>query len=241
MLRKGLGSVAVAMVLMLGVLALSASSVAHAADTAAGRIQVTGVGMVELSPDQATIIFRISQLRDSAADAQRANAETLRAIEEVLKSLGISEDQLKTQSVSLREEWEYRTNERVFTGYRAEQVLAVTTAELDQIGPIMDAVVSVPGAAIDGVNFGLRDRREAEKLALQEAYAHAASRARVLAEMAGITLGVPSSIVDQTSVQAALPLRMEQSVAKLAAYDASTPVFAGTISVEARVYLEFQY
>ena len=119
----------------------------------------------------------------------------------MLAALGITEDDLKTQGVSLREEWEYVTTERVFKGYRAEHSIAVTVNDLAQVGPVVDAVSEVSGLTIDSVQFGLRDRREAERLALQQAYAHAESRARILAQMAGITLGAPASIVDQTSVQ----------------------------------------
>lgn len=242
MYRTALRSTALILALLIGVSTFGLSATVHAKENGqTGRLQVSGVGVVEVAPDQATIRLRLSHLRNTAAEAQTANAEALRSLLDVLTALGITEDDLKTQGVSLREEWEYRTDERVFRGYRAEHSIAVTVADLALVGPAMDAASSVSGAAIDGVNFGLRDRREAEQLALQEAYAHAASRARVLAQMAGISLGVPSNIVDQTAVQPALPLRMEATAAKMLAFDAATEVFAGTITVEARVQLEFVY
>jgi|LSQX01.1.fsa_nt_gb uncharacterized protein YggE len=241
--RKTFGSTALVLALLLAVTTLGFSPAALASgDERTGRLSVSGVGAVEVAPDQATVRIRLSHLRDAAAEAQAANAAALQALREVLAALGITEDDLKTQGVSLREEWEYVTTERVFKGYRAEHSIAVTVNDLAQVGPVVDAVSEVSGLTIDSVQFGLRDRREAERLALQQAYAHAESRARILAQMAGITLGAPASIVDQTSVQPSLPLRsLEASAAKLVAFDAATEVFAGTITVEARVHLEFVY
>lgn len=206
-----------------------------------GRLQVSGVGTIEVTPDQAVILFRLAALRNSAGEAQAANAESLKALQAALGELGLSEEDIRTRSVNLREEWEYRTDERVFKGYRSEHVLAVTLSDLDQVGTVMDSVVKRSGATIDGVEFGLRDRREAERLALAQAYEHAASRAQVLADMAGVTLGAPRVILDQSSVVAAMPVRMEQAQLRAVAFDASTPVFAGTIQVDARVQLEFGY
>lgn len=242
MYRKAPRTTVLMLALLLGVTTLSWSPAALASsDLTYGKLQVSGVGVVEVAPDQATIILRLSHLRDTAVEAQATNAAALQALREVLEGLGITADDLKTQGVSLREEWEYQTNERVFKGYRAEHSIAVTVDDLSNVGPVLDAASEVAGVGIDGVQFGLKDRREAERLALQEAYAHAASRARILAAMAGIELGVPSSIVDQTAVQPSVPLRMEATAAKMLAFDAATEVFAGSITVEARVQLEFIY
>lgn len=225
--------------IIIGQLALPA---AYASDDAArGRLTVSGVGTVEVKPDQATVSLRLSTLAPEAAEAQRLNAQKATAVEAVLQQLGIAPEQIRTRSMSLREEWEYVDNERVLRGYRAEHVLAVTVYDLENVGALMDRVIEEAGAQVQGVEFGLRDRREAERLALQEAFNHAASRAQTLARLAGITLGPPSLIVDESAVVAPLPIAMDQALLRAASFEASTPVHPGLIRVDARVRLEYQY
>lgn len=229
--------------LILGLLFTHALAVTTQAQETEGRyLSVRGVGSVEVIPDKATIAFRLSALRDTAAAAQGANAANLVAMESVLKELGIDLRDVKTRGVTLREEWEYTNNERIFRGYRAEQTVAVTVNDITHVGSVLDRVIQASGAHVDGVEFGLKDRTQAEQEALRQAYAHAASRARVLAEMAGITLGAPSHIVDESAVVAAKSVAMDQTMLRaVAAFESTTPVYAGTIQVEARVLLQFDY
>lgn len=228
---------------LVGVLSVQPLAVPSAQAAEVQRtLQVRGVGSIEVVPDMATISFRLSALRETAAAAQEANAANLAALERVLKEFGIGERDIRTRSVTLREEWEYTNNQRVFKGYRAEQVIAVTVNDIGLVGKILDGVIAASGATVDGVDFGLKDRTAAEREALREAYEHAASRARVLAEMAGITLGVPSRIVDETSVAAPKLVALDAAFMRSsAAFEASTQVYPGTIVVEAQVYLEFTY
>lgn len=236
------GLAALAVVALMVTLMLPRPSVQASSASSSGRLEVRGVGAIEVRPDQAIVVFRLFALEPTAGEAQSVNAVNLRAVQDVLKALGIDQQAVRTRSITLREEWEYLRDQREFRGYLAEHVLAVTVDDLTQVGEVLDRVIQASNATVQGVEFGLRDRREAEKLALREAYAHAAGRAQVLAESAGIRLGAPSAMIDESVAVAALPLSMDQAMLRASmAYESSTPVHPGMIRVEAKVRLEYVY
>ena len=63
--RKTFGSTALVLALLLAVTTLGFSPAALASgDERTGRLSVSGVGAVEVAPDQATVRIRLSHLRD---------------------------------------------------------------------------------------------------------------------------------------------------------------------------------
>ena len=97
--RKTFGSTALVLALLLAVTTLGFSPAALASgDERTGRLSVSGVGAVEVAPDQATVRIRLSHLRDAAG--RRPRTLPPQALREVLAALN-TEDDLKTQGVSL--------------------------------------------------------------------------------------------------------------------------------------------
>jgi uncharacterized protein YggE len=246
-MKKGIyGKISILVLLVL--LIFGQSFVLAQESSTRGRITVQGRGSVEVKPDQATVYLVIGSQCLSALEAQTINAKKSEEVVKALKELGIKDDQIKTQNIRLYEVWDYTTSERKFMGYKAEYTLKVIINEIEITGLVLDTAVKNGAENIRSIEFGLQDRTQAETEALRNAFAHARSRAQVLAEAAGIELGVPSLIQDQSvivtpynTVYSLDSAEMAKVLSREFLSSETTEVQPGTIVIEASVYLEFTY
>lgn len=216
-------------------------ALAASADWEEGRISVSGVGLVEVAPDQASVSFSARGRARSAAEAMALQARRSALANEVLQSFGIAEHDIQTTHLTLREEWTHRNNERVLIGYIAEQYIQAATDQLDRLGELIDALVEKADIeSIQNIQFMRKDRQDAADQALREAYRHAESRARIIADTAGAGALRPIRIVDQSRDTAPIPMQAE--LARAVSFDAvGTTIQPGLLTVEARVQVEFAF
>lgn len=206
-----------------------------------GRLYVRGTGLIEVDPDQAILSFGARGLESTAAAAMAEQAKQMQRANEILQRFGIPSRDIQTRQVVLREDWEYRQNERVLRGYVAEQGMHVAVDNLDALGALIDALVGEAGIpSISGIEFRRKDRQAAADTALRAAYAQAEARARALVEAAGGELLGPVQITDETADTAPMALQREMAFA-VAADAAQSVVQPGILTVEARVRVEFAY
>jgi uncharacterized protein YggE len=152
--------------------------------------------------------------------------------------LGAAAD-LKTTSYSVSPVYRYTSGQPpVLTGYQASNSLELTTGELALAGRIIDTAVGAGATNIGGIRFGLKDpqplRREALKLATQQA------RLSAEAIASGLTakLGLVIAVVESSTASAVIN---DRSVAPAAGgAGASTPVETGMVEVRANVIIEVE-
>ena len=158
-----------------------------AVETGTTTLTVQGTATQALTPDQTTIQFEVNALDESALDAVRAGDRTLRIIAWRLRVSGVNEDQLHTQRVSLRQEYDWTEQGRVSLGFRYSQSLTLQVDGTDRAGQLIDRIVSAGGDAvsINSVSFSASGRAEAERDVLLAAMADARATADAMAAQIG--------------------------------------------------------
>lgn len=226
------------------VAALAASpGTAQAPPDAASRgfIEVNGIGMVQVTPDQARIDFAVETRAATAADATAENASRMDAVIRALRSLGTRDLTVETFGYGLRPEYGPRTPDPEWrpeiVGYTAQNNIRVTLRDIQAVGRVMDTAVRSGANRVAGLAFQATDTEAARRDALAMAVAQARSQAQTMAAALGRTLGEPLEV--RGGADAPSP-RMPQGAALMAMERAvDTPVEAGDLNVTASVFIRF--
>ena len=221
----------------LGALLMIISASAGLAQTAPREIIVTGEGRVDAVPDMAVITVGVTHEDRGADTAMRVVSDSVRQILARLEQSGVASGDIQTRQISLNAVWANRkpsdSGRPSITGFVASNTVLVRVRDLDRLGTILETLIDSGANDFSGLQFALQDPRPMMDQARTEAVADAIAKARLLADAAGITLGPVQSITEQ----GARPVLMRMEMA--AASDASMPVAAGEISVQATVSMVF--
>ena len=205
-------------------------------------IMVTGEGRVDVAPDLATISLGVTNEADTAKEALDANTAALQAAIDRLKAAGIEDRDIQTSGLSLGPRYDYnRTNpdgSAQITGFIASNMVTVRVRVLDQLGAVLDAVVTDGANTLGGVSFGLQEPDPVLDEARKDAVADARRKAELYAAAAGVTLGKVRSIAEQSGF--AVPMPMPMAEASLSKAAAPVPIAGGEVSVTANVTIVYE-
>lgn len=197
-------------------------------------ITVTGEGVVETAPDQATISLGVTSNADTAVAALAANSEAMATMIDQLKAAGVAAADLQTANLSLNPNWSGydSSSSPTIAGYVASNMLNVRVRDLEALGTILDAAISDGGNTMNGITFGLAAPNPVMNEARSRAVADATSRATVLATAAGATLGPILTITEGGTFPGPAPMfRAEAS---------DVPVENGELAMTASVTVTFE-
>lgn len=216
-------------------------------------VTVTGYGKASGPPNIARANLGV-ETRAPTAEAALAetNARTASVIA-ALKSLGVTQSDLRTQGISLHFEREElprplpspepmptpRTTRPGKEGapepapppqtpagyYRASNTLEVTIRALDRVGEVLGKASAAGANLIFGIEFDIENRAPLEARARQMAVEDARARAEGLAQLAGVRLGRVVSIHEAGSAQPPSPMMMMRAEA------ANVPIERGELTV----------
>jgi len=200
-------------------------------------IFVSGLGSASTQANEATVTLGVQTQHVSASEAVRLNAESMTAVLDALKEIGITEEDMKTVSYSVnpvygRDSWD------TVTGYRVINMIQVEINDIDMVGPVIDTAASSGANKIYGIVFGLTDDviAELELEAFEAALNHASNKAETIANHLGVTLtGVLS--VSESSYNPYTPYRSYD----LAYEGASTPIIEGSLSISVTVQVAYSF
>jgi uncharacterized protein YggE len=201
-------------------------------------VTATGEAVITAEPDQAEIDIGVVTQARSAPDAAKENAEKLaRVMAEVKKLLGKG-DEVKTASYTLNPNYRYRQGEKPeITGYTATNILRIKTANLTNVGKLIDVSMQAGANAINRLAFMLKDEHATQLQALRLASQKARDKAEEIA--AALELKITRVLAVSEGERAVRPLTMP--LARGAQFDTAaappTPVEAGTIEVRSTVTL----
>lgn len=165
---------------------------------------VTGEGKASIKPDKATV--RLGVVADGAtADiAKNKMNEVINNVTAQLKALGIAEKDIKTENISVNENYDNRPvqvdkvdastppvrdpNSRA-TSYRANTNLVITANQIDLANKAIDVGSKNGINQLGGVEFDNADKSAAENEARIKAVADAKAKADTAAKAAGFSLG----------------------------------------------------
>lgn len=156
---------------------------------------------VRSRPDQATVGAGVTTTAPTAVEAMRANAAAMDKLIAAAKARGIKPEDIQTSGINLSPQYDYSNQGNGqpprFIGYQVSNTVRATTGKIDDIGPLLDALVAAGGTNIEGPWFGMKDADAqlvgARGAAIKAAEAKAADYARLAgyrgAELVSISEG----------------------------------------------------
>lgn len=208
-------------------------------------ITVNGSGEVRADPDLAVVQLGVLAQTDTAQRAQAEANRIARAILDRVSSLGVEAKAIQTAQLVLTPIYEQPSPQRQtpqaprLAGYRASNLVSVRLEDLAKVGPVLDAAIEAGANRVEGVDFQLKDDREAREKALQLAVDEARGKARAIAGALGVELG-PVQDVQEGGISIQLPKLGGPRMMAMEARVPETPVEAGQVTVSANVTLRYR-
>lgn len=197
-------------------------------------ISVNGTGEVLAEPDIASVSTGVEVRGESVAEARAGAAEAADAVIAALRGHGVEESDIRTVNFSIYPMYDYRDETPRINGYVVSNAIEVTVRDIEGIGELIDAVAAAGGDDIrfNGIAFGHENPEALTEQARELAVADARAKAEQLAELAGVTLGEPISIVETSW---AAPFAAPGARPEMAADFAATSIQPGTSGVTVTV------
>jgi uncharacterized protein YggE len=198
-------------------------------------IVTNGEGVVKRAPDRVWVAIAAESRAKSPREAQRANADAMKAVLDKLKTLGLSGDAVRTSGYDLQPEYDYANGRQTLRNYIARNMIEVRIDDVARAGDVLDAAVGSGATSVSGIRFDLKDRDAAEREALRLAVEDARARANAAASGAGVRIERVIRIEEQRVVPEPRPMAMTRTMAIQG--DAAPPIAPGELEIRANVTL----
>lgn len=197
-------------------------------------IVTTGEGLVKMAPDRVWVNIAAESRAKSPREAQRANADAMKAVLDKLKALGLPADAIRTSGYDLQPQFDYANGRQSLREYLARNSIEVRVDEVARAGEVLDAAVGSGATSVSGVRFDLKDRSAAEREALKKAVADARGRADAAAAGAGMRVDRVVRIEEQrVMVPEPRPVMMTRQ--SMVADAAGPPMSPGELEIRVMV------
>lgn len=202
----------------------------------AATLRITGEASVSAVPDMARLQLGVRKDAKDAVVASQAVGATLAQVMKELAAVGIAPKDMQTTQLSLAPQLDYSgSGAPRKLGYQGQSTLTVTLYDIDQIGVVLDKVLSAGATEFGGLNFDLTNRKTLRDEAMQEAVKSARRDAELLAKAAGMSLGKVITLSYGPS-GGPVPIMMARGMAEAS----SMPIAAGETDISAQVQMEFE-
>ncbi len=216
---------------------LSLAAPAGAQDvTQRPQIRVSGEGTVSVEPDLAQLRVGVTTDAKTARDAADANSRAMAAVMAAVKSLGIAERDVQTSRYAIQPLYEQggQPGRNRISGFQAVNSLMLKLRQLDRVGEVIDKLTAAGANTLSGVEFIVSDPSKHLDEARTQAIADARRKAELYAKAAGVALGQPFSIIEQSANMHNPPMMMARSAAAV-----ETPIAAGERTLRVSVSVGF--
>ena len=163
-------------------------------------ISVAGEATISAAPDLAQVDGGVTSDAKTAREASEANNKAMGIVLLALKSSGIPEKDYQTSQLSLQPQYApNRNGPSPVIGFRASNRVTVTVRDVAKVGSIIDTLVTNGANDIGGISFMVAQPSRLLDEARPKAIADARRKAEIYARAAGVTLGAPLSISEESS------------------------------------------
>jgi uncharacterized protein len=198
-------------------------------------VVVHGTASVKAQPDLARVRFQVTSMAQTPAQAFAAATEKVRAVRQVLREHGISDEAVEESQLGLTSQWTYG-DERKLVGYESRASFAVEVGNLDDLPSVLADLVAAGADEIQGVEFDVAAKDELRTQARRKAVGVAQQTAAEYAEAAGVRLGGVVHIDDVHQEQIPFEKLRASGIADVAGPEDLSP---GRVAVSAAVILGF--
>ena len=203
---------------------------------------VVGKSGMEATPDVAKVSLGVSSRAATPSIAREENTAAINATLAALAEMGIEEKDIQTTNMNMWNNYDSNGN---LTGYRMSTDLTVYVRDITKAGDVVDAAIAAGANELNGVSYLLSNEDEMYNTALADAIALARTKAEVLAEAAGKTVGQVKK-VDETSRAVATVRNYDEAAANPDVGSGSkmesvrTTIRPGSSTVSAEVQVVFE-
>jgi len=153
-------------------------------------LDVSGVGVVYLSPDVVYINIGVNTQNANAAEAVSTNKEQTSAVIQAIKDFGVAEKDIRTTNFSIWANQQYDNfGQATGTTYTVDNTVIVTMRNVDKLGDLLDDAIAAGANNIYSIQFDLEDKDKANEDARVLAMENAKTQAAALADISGVSLG----------------------------------------------------
>ncbi len=192
-------------------------------------ITVTGEAHKSVAPDIAQIEAGVSNTAKTARSAAEANNLAMGKVLLELKNAGLDPKDIQTSRLSIQPQYasSSRPGPSEINGYLASNMVTVQVRDTARVAGLIDTLVQAGANEIRGISFRVANPSKVLDDVRAEAVADARRKAEIYARAAGVTLGAPVVITEDTQ-PGAMPMRK-----MVMAQSAGAPVAPGeeTLSV----------
>ena len=197
-------------------------------------VTVSATGTISATPDEASIATGVTSEAKTAREALSKNTEAMKKVIAELKTQSVEAKDIQTTQFNVEPVYVYPKEGQppVITGYRVNNMVSVRVRNLDNLGAVLDQLVTVGANQMNGISFEVSKAETLKVDASKEAMANALRRAKLLAAAGGAEVGEVLQISEDVPVAGPQPVMY---AAKRAAMAESVPVERGSQQLEARV------
>lgn len=205
-------------------------------------ISVSGEGIVEATPDRATISVGVVTREKNPSAVQNSNAKTASNIINAIIGLGIERKNISTGNYSFNPVYRHFDNgRRELEGYEATNSVTIIVDNLNLVGKVIDTALNHGANRVNSLNFGLRNKNSYQDEALRLAILDARHKAEIAASALGKSIvGVRSVSINSSHVSTPQNYKMARSMTAEDAAGFETPIESGTLTCAANVHVEFE-
>jgi uncharacterized protein YggE len=205
-------------------------------------LNVSGTGMVYLTPDIAYINIGVHSETQTAAEAVSDNTKQTQQVVDALKAAGVDAKDIRTSNFSIWPNTQYdpQTNTKLGTTYVVDNTVFVTVRKLEDLGTLLDAAVKAGANNVNSIQFDVADKTAAIKQARDEAVKDAKTQAEELAKSAGVTLGSLQNVNFSDNVPSPIMQAYGKGGGGGAAEAAAVPINPGTMTLTVNVNLTYE-
>ncbi|HUP45298.1 MAG TPA: SIMPL domain-containing protein [Thermoanaerobaculia bacterium] len=234
----------------LPILALICAPAALAQETAsqvpyvpsmAQTVSVTGTGRSTVTPDRVTFSAGVQTVAETVDQAVNENNRKTAAVIAALKKGGATDAQIRTSNFSIYPQQDYQQGRLPqILGYQVSNNITVRRDNVADAGRLLQAAVNAGVNTSSGLRFEVSDPAAGRDQGLRAAYNDARSKAQLLAQAAGRTLGRAMMIAEGAQPTGIYPPRPMAMRAEAAQVVSDVPVEAGTQETTYTVSVVFQ-
>lgn len=206
----------------------------------AETISIQGTGIVTSAPDIAYINLGVNSSAQTARVALDKNNKAMNNIINAIKKIQVETKDIQTSNFSINPRYNRIQNQEglpEIIGYEVFNNLGITIRNLDNLGPILDKVVTLGSNRINNIQFAIAKPGPLEDQARALAAKDAKRRAEIYAATLGFNLGKIVEITEgRARNQPLMQAKMERGAMMMdAAPSGSAPIEAGQQAITSTV------
>jgi uncharacterized protein YggE len=204
---------------------------------------VSGEGKVTAVPDVAILNLGIQARESSVAQAQAEASQAMDKVIQALKDNGVAEKDIQTQNFSIQKvtQWDNDKQVEVLLGYQVTNTVVAKVRTVNNAGPVIDAAAAAGGDLIivNNIGFNVDDPSPYQAQAREKAVADAAAKAKQLAATAGVTLGNPTYITENSYVPGPIYRSAMESGGAAVPVPTTVPISPGELEITSNVQIAY--